>query len=169
MPGFDEQYHFSLLPFWGDFCLADFMLADVGAGADTEVTIVLDETSKPAQIALGSRWKRASTRVHVLERGLPELAAMVNATAAERVILASLSSLCLVAPGAFAERARECGDQLLKLSVGRTPLEVFCSSRAHIQKILSRAAERDAGRTRVRESLFHGVLHDSIDLIEDVP
>jgi hypothetical protein len=58
---------------------------------------------------------------------------------------------------------------VVKLSVGRTPVEVFISSREHAAGLLQGAAERDTGRKGLRESLFDGVLHNSIELILDVP
>jgi acetyltransferase-like isoleucine patch superfamily enzyme len=169
LPGFEEDYQFSLLPFWGNYCLTDFMLASMGLGRDVEVTIVLDETSREASLALSSRWKKPFARVHFLENGLEELARLIAASACERVVLASLSSVFVIEPAALIALAANAGEQVVKVSVARTPLEMYCAGRDHLVRLLESAAERARGRKRLRESLFEGTLHAAIDLIEDLP
>jgi hypothetical protein len=169
IPGFGADYHFSLLPFWGNHCLADFMIATLGFPAGTEVTLVMEEAARDAAIAFSSRWKRPVARVHVLEDGLAGVARLVDGTDAEFVVLAAGSSVFLAEPAVLNERIQETGDHVVKLSVARTPVEVFVSRRAHIARLLASAAEHDTGRKGLRESLFDGALHDAIELITDVP
>jgi hypothetical protein len=57
----------------------------------------------------------------------------------------------------------------VKLSVGRTPVEVYISRRAHLARLLSSAAEHDTGTRGLRAALFDSVLHGAIDLLVDVP
>ena len=120
-------------------------------------------------IALSSRWKKAVARIHVLEDGLAGVARLVESSGADRVILASASCLFLADGEALRDRIDEAGDRVVKLSVSRTPVEVFISSRRHVSGLLEAAAERGTGRKGLRESLFDGVLHDSIELLLDVP
>jgi hypothetical protein len=170
LPGFAEDFHFSLLPFWGNFCLSDFMLANVSAVADTvPPTIVLDEASRSASLHLSTRWKRPAARVHALEGGLEELARLVAAAPSEHVVFAALSCVFVIEPAALAALSAGTGDQLVKLSVSRTPLECYCTTRVHAVKLLEVAAGRQRGTRRLRESLFEGTLHAAIDLIEDLP
>jgi acetyltransferase-like isoleucine patch superfamily enzyme len=144
------------------------MLASFGKDAEVDVTIVLDEYSRAAQLTLSSRWKKSVARVHILENGLAELSRMVEASPAERVVIAGLSSVFIVEPSLLKEKIEGSGDQLVKLSVSRTPVEMYFTSRTHLAGLLAKAAQHDSGKTRLRESLFEGLLHSSIDLIEDV-
>jgi acetyltransferase-like isoleucine patch superfamily enzyme len=169
LPGFDDDFHFSLLPFWGNHCLIDFMLAGFAQHEAMDITIVLDEHSRSAQLALSSRWKKQVARVHVLEGGLSELSRMVASSRADRVVIASLSSVFLVEPHVLMEKISIPGDQLVKLSVARTPIEMYCTSGAHMAALLEAAALHDTGKMRLRESLFEGLLHSSMDVIEDLP
>ncbi|MGA2480410.1 MAG: hypothetical protein ABSG63_16795 [Spirochaetia bacterium] len=169
LPGFEEDFHFSLLPFWGNFCLADFMLANVRGNDDTEVTIVLDESSRAASLALSARWKKPVARVHFLEGGLEELARLISASPSENLVLASLSSVFVIEPAQLVALASGAGHQVVKISVARTPLDMYCTQKDHAVRLLQSAAERGQGKKRLRESLFEGTLHSAIDLIEDLP
>ena len=170
-PGFDEQYRFSLLPFWGNHCLIDFMLASVNAGKskDAEVTVILSESSRSTALSLASRWKKQVARVHSLEGGLQELGQLVAASTAEAVVFASLSSVCILDPGALLGCAAGAGEQVVKVSIAHTPLEMYCAQKRTMSQLLETGAARSSGKKRLRESLFEDVLHPAIDLIEDLP
>ena len=99
-------------------------------------------------MALSTRWKKPVTRVHVLEDGLAGVARLVAECGADRVILASASCLFLVDERALRDRIDEAGDRVVKLSVSRTPVEVFISSRSHLSGLLETAAERATGQER---------------------
>jgi hypothetical protein len=144
------------------------MLANV-QGADTEVTIVLDESSRAASPSLAARWKKPVARVHFLEDGLEELVRLISASPCERLVLASLSSIFVIEPARLIALAADAADQVVKVSVARTPLEMYCTRRDHVVRLLEAAAERARGKKGLRESLFEGVLHSAIDLIEDLP
>ena len=144
------------------------MVANVRGGDETEVTIILDENSRTAALALSARWKRPVARVHVLENGLEELARMISASTRDRVVLASLSCIFVVEPAALGALAAGTGDQVVKVSVARTPMEMYCTSRTHAVRLIGAAAERDRGKRGLRESLFERTLHSAIDLIEDL-
>jgi hypothetical protein len=169
LPGFDEDYHFSLLPFWGNYCLADFLIATFGFADDTEVTLVLEEAARDTSLALSSRWKKPVARVHALEGGLAGIVRLIEGARADRVVLASTSCVFLIDPAHLRERIQETADHVVKLSVGRTPVEVYISRPAYLARLLASAAEHDTGRKGLREALFDGILHDAIDLLVDVP
>jgi hypothetical protein len=144
------------------------MLANVQA-ADTDITIVLDESSRAASPALSARWKKPVARVHFLEDGLAELARLISASPCERIILAALSSIFVIEPAQLIALAAGAGHQVVKISVGRTPLELYCTGREHVARLHSSAAQRAQGKKPLRESLFEAALHAAIDLIEDLP
>jgi hypothetical protein len=145
------------------------MIATLGFPAGTEVTLVMEEAARDAALAFSVRWKRPVARVHVLEGGLAGVAHLVEGTDAEFIVLAADSSVFLAEPAVLNERIQETGDHVVKLSVARTPVEVFISRREHLAGLLTAAAEHDTGRKSLRESLFDGALHDAIELITDVP
>jgi carbonic anhydrase/acetyltransferase-like protein (isoleucine patch superfamily) len=105
----------------------------------------------------------------VLEDGLAGVVRMVENTDADQVILASTSCVFLVDQESLRDRMKEAGEQVVKLSVGRTPVEVYISRREHIVPLLREAAERDTGRRSLRTALFDGFLHSALDIIVDVP
>jgi ADP-glucose pyrophosphorylase len=105
----------------------------------------------------------------VLEDRLAGVVRLIESSEAEHVILASTSCVFLAQAEALRERVMETDDQVVKLSVSRTPVEVYISRREHLAGLLRNAAERGTGRRKLREALFDGILHDSIDLIGDVP
>jgi hypothetical protein len=145
------------------------MLANAGAGRDSPATFVLDESSRSAAAALGSRWKKTVARVHILEAGMGELARLVSAADGDSVILAALSSVSVVDAEELLERASSTGDRVVKFSVGKTPVEIFAARRATAAKILESAAERAPAGGSLRELLFEGALHAAIDVLQDVP
>jgi len=145
------------------------MLANFGLSRDVDVTIVLDESARAASLALSTRWKRPMTRVHLLDGGLEELVRLVDASGAEQVVLASLSSVCILEPAALLATVADASTQLVKISVMRTPIEMYCAGRAHLCKLLLAAAARAPGKRKLRECLFEQALHAGIDLIEDLP
>jgi hypothetical protein len=169
LPGFGEEYHFSLLPFWGNHCLVDFMVANFGLSLGVDVTIVLDESARAASLALATRWKKPMARIHLLEGGLEELRRLVDTCGAEQIVFASLSSVCILEPEALLGTVADAGAQLVKISVMRTPIEMYCGGRDHLCRLLGAAAARAAGKRRLREGLFEQALHADIDLIEDLP
>ncbi len=130
---------------------------------------MLEEGTRDAALALTSRWKKQIVRAHVLEGGLAELATMVEASGADHIVLAALSSVCLMEAGALRGLVSATTDQLVKISVGRTPIDMYCAPRPRMTRLLAAAAERNGGRRGLRDGLFEGVLHGAIDLIEDLP
>ena len=145
------------------------MLASVDAGRDSEVTIVLDESFRGASLSFASRWKKQVAHVHSLDGGLQELGRLIAASTSEHVVFASLSSVCILDPGALLGCAAGAGEQVVKVSIAHTPLEMYCAQRRTMARLLETAAARTGGKKRLRESLFEGVLHSAIDLIEDLP
>jgi hypothetical protein len=145
------------------------MLANFGLSPDVDVTIVLDEAARAASLALSTRWKRPMARVHLLEGGLEELVRLVEASGAEQIVLASLSSVCIIEPARLLAAVADASSQLVKVSVARTPIEMYCAGRAHLCALLRAAAARTPGRRKVRECLFEQALHSGIDLIQDLP
>jgi hypothetical protein len=144
------------------------MLANFSAMPDADLTIVMEESSRSASLALGGRWRKPSG-VQVLEGGLAEAAPLIGASDAEFLILASLSCVCVLDPGALLALATTARDHLVKISVGRTPIEMYCGRKEPLARILEAAARRANARAHLRESLFEGALHSAIDLIEDLP
>jgi hypothetical protein len=147
----------------------DFLVATFGNAPGTELTLVLEETARDAAPALASRWKNSAVRVHVLDNGLAGISRLMENTAAEHVVFASTSGVYLLDAGALQARIAETGDHVVKLSVSRTPVELYMSRREVLTRLMHKAAERDSGRKRLRDALFNGPLHDSIELIVDVP
>jgi hypothetical protein len=133
------------------------------------VTLVLPDAARDTALALSSRWKKPVARVLVLEDGLAGIARLLESTDAENVVLASTSCVFLVDPSLLQEQIRETGDQVVKLSVSGTPVEVFLSRRAGMLRLITHAAEHDTGRSGLREALFDGILHGAIELFVDVP
>ena len=147
----------------------DFALANLAPGRDTEVTIFPDDMTRSATASLASRWKKPVARVHALEGGLKELARLVEASGAESVVLSSLSSVSVIEPGALIELVARAGEQVVKISLGRTPIEMFVIRRDRLARLLDAAIQRGQGDAPLRAGLFDGVLHAAIDLIEDLP
>ena len=180
----------------------DFSLANLCPGKDTEVTIFPDDPTRSATASLASRWKKPIARVHVLEGGLTELARLVGACGADSVILCSLSSVSVIEPEALRDLAARAGEQVVKVSIGRTPIEMYVMSRDRCSMLLAAAIQRGSGAAALRgfgagavprgpgaggergvdaparrgfdaatlrAGFFEGVLHASIDLIEDLP
>lgn len=145
------------------------MIANFGISRGVEITIVLDESARTTSLALATRWKKPMAKIHVLEGGLQELVRLMVASGADQVVLASLSSICILEPAALLETAADAGTQLVKISVARTPVEMYCGGRDHLCKLLSASAARASGKRRLRECLFEEALHSDIDLIEDLP
>jgi len=133
------------------------------------VTLILEDAARDTALDLSSRWKKPVARVHVLEDGLAGIVRLIEGTEADRVVIASTSCVFLADTGRLRELIQETGDHVVKLSVARTPVEVYISRREHLARLLNGAAEHETVRRRLRESLFDGVLHDAIELIVDVP
>ena len=144
------------------------MISNFGIFRGVEITIVLDESARATSLALATRWKKPFAKVHVLEGGLEELVRLVDASGADNIVLASLSSVCILEPAALLATAAGAGAQLIKISVTRTPIEMYCGGRDHLCKLLRTSAARAAGKKRLRECLFEESLHSAIDLIEDL-
>ncbi len=155
------------MPFWGNHCLIDFQVASLPPAA--QITVVLEDYARDAALALSSRWRRPSVQVRNLDDGLSDMAALVSGGDSELVIIASLSSVSVLEPGALAEAAAAAGDQIIKVSIGRTPIELYCGRREHFARVLESAAGRDSSTGPLRDRLFAGALHPAIDLIEDLP
>jgi hypothetical protein len=134
------------------------MIAMLGFPSETEVTLVVEEAGRDTALAFSSRWKKPVARVHVLEDGLLGIARMIGNTSADLIVLAAASSVFLAEPAVLQERIQETGDHVVKLSVTRTPVEVFISRRAHLARLLADAAEHDTGRKGLREILFQNDL-----------
>ena len=147
----------------------DFAIANFAPGKDTEVTIFPDDSTRSATASLASRWKKPVARVHPLEGGLAELARLVESCGADIVVLSSLSSVAVIEPGALNEVAARAAEQVVKISLGRTPIEMFVMRREHCARLLGAAIQRGQGAIPLRAGLFDGVLHAAIDLIEDLP
>jgi carbonic anhydrase/acetyltransferase-like protein (isoleucine patch superfamily) len=147
----------------------DFALANLAPGKDSEVTIFPDDSTRGAAASLASRWKRPVARVHALEGGLTELARLVASSDADSVVLSSLSSVSVIEQGVLSDCASRAGDQVVKISLGRTPIEMYVMSRDRCIRLLGAAIQRGQGAAPLRAGLFEGVLHTAIDLIEDLP
>jgi len=155
------------LPFWGNHCLIDFQVASLPASA--QITVVLEDYARDSAMALASRWRKPPIQVRNLEDGLADMAAMVSGADSELVVIGSLSSVSVLEPGALADAAGAAGDQIIKVSIGRTPIELYCGRREHVARVLESAAARDVSSGALRDRLFTATLHPAIDLIEDLP
>jgi hypothetical protein len=145
------------------------MLANFPAADGTEVSILLDERSRNAALGLGSRWKKAPARLIELDGSLAELSRLLSASTAEHVVFAALSSISVLDHAVLKRLLAATGDQLVKLSVGRTPIEIYCARREHLAALIAASLARASASTRFRDRLFSGILHPAIDLLEDVP
>jgi carbonic anhydrase/acetyltransferase-like protein (isoleucine patch superfamily) len=195
LPGIAEDFRYSLLPFWGNHCLVDFMIANFRGSADdrdtllrtghtdgngngngrgkelseTELTIVLEESHRTIPLALSSRWRKTPVRVVALEDPLAELLSLVESSRSETVILASLSCVCVLDPAALLEAAATAAGRIIKISISRTPIDMYAAGRQTIVSLLRSALERRTERKPLRESLFASALLPSMDLLEEVP
>ncbi len=149
--------------------MVDFLVAAFGAEPVPEISIVLEGDSRDHAIHLGGRWKRPMARPLFLEDGLAGVARLASQAETDHLVLGTASCVFLAEPSALRDRISDAGDQLVKLSVARTPVEIFFCRRERLCRLLADAAERDNGRRDLRSSLFNGLLHDAIDLIVDVP
>lgn len=133
-----------------------------------DVTIILEDSPRGVPLSISSRWKKPVARVHALEGGLPAFTSLVASSAAETIILASLSSVCVLHPASLFEKAASSGKQLVKVSVGRTPLEMYIMRREALLALLRSAISRPPVSGPLKESLFRSALFSAIDVIEDV-
>jgi hypothetical protein len=106
--------------------------------------------------------------VHVLEKGIEELAARVAGLTSDWVALSSLSSVTVVDPRALMDCLPR-GSDIVKLSVQNTPIETYAGRREPMAAMLASHARRARQGGRSRDWLFRNALHPSIDLIQDVP
>jgi hypothetical protein len=135
-----------------------------------QIFLIVEERSRGASgLSLSTRWKTPLARVHVLEGGFRGLAHLVESSGADHVVLAALSSIALHDPDALMALIEGVGDRLVKISVARTPVDMYCGPRSRVTRLLGSAADRDAGRVNLRAALFEGALHSGIDVIEDLP
>ena len=140
----------------------------IGWGRD-DVTIVLEEPSRSVPVALSSRWKKPVAKIVALEDPLAGLAPLVASSSSRSMILASLSNVCVLDSPALFTLAEGVGGRIVKLSVGRTPVEIYVAGRDALIKLLQSALDRRSGRKALRECLFSEALMQSMDLIEEVP
>ena len=105
----------------------------------------------------------------MIDDGIAGVARLLAASEAEHVVLGTTASVFLADPGFLRDRISTCTDQVVKFSVSRTPVELYASRRRHLAGLLASAIERGAARRGIREALFDGMLHDSLELIADIP
>ena len=84
-------------------------------------------------------------------------------------MIASTSCVFLADPVVPAGDIADTTDQMVKLSVSRTPVEVLLPPRGSLARLLAAAERETAPAEACAPSLFDGVLHDAIDLLVDVP
>jgi len=137
---------------------------------ETEVTILLEESPRTVPVALSGRWKKPVARVVALEDPLAELIPLIESSRSENVILASLSCVCSLDPAQLIELAvGTAGGRIVKVSVARTPIEMYASSRETVVSLLTSAVDHRSERKPLRESLFADTLLPSLDVIEELP
>jgi hypothetical protein len=129
----------------------------------------MEEDGRETAAALNSRWKRPVAKVQVIDNGLASVARAVQESEADHVVIASASCLFIADPSALRERIAETADQMVKLSVSRTPVEVFAARREPLARLLASEVERNPARRSLRAALFDGILQDSMEIIVDVP
>ena len=137
--------------------------------SDTELTIILEESHRTIPLTLSSRWKKPVARVIALEDPLAELLPLVESSRSDTVILASLSSVCVLDTAELLDTAAKAAGKVIKISVSRTPIEMYAAGRQTVASLLRSALDRRTDRKPLRESLFAAALLPSIDLLEDVP
>ena len=118
---------------------------------------------------LSSRWKKPVARVIALEDPLAELLPLVESSRSDTVILASLSSVCVLDTAELLDTAAKAAGKVIKISVSRTPIEMYAAGRETVASLLRSALHRRTDRKPLRESLFAAALLPSIDLLEEVP
>ncbi len=165
-----------------DFAVANFRprverRADPGNGRDgsgvpwndAEVTIVLEESPRAVPLALSARWKRPIAKVQAFEDPLAELVPLLAASRARSVVLASLSSISVLNPAALYSLAAGAEGKVVKLSVGRTPIEMYVAGRQTIVGLLQACLDRRTERRPLRDSLFTDAILPAIDVLEEIP
>ncbi len=107
-------------------------------------------------------------RVVGMEDPLSELIPHLQSSRSENVILASLSCVCTLDSQQIVDLAARAAGRIVKVSVARTPIEMYVSSRETVVSLLQSALDHRTDKRPLRESLFAGALLPSIDLIEEV-
>jgi hypothetical protein len=158
----------ALFPFWGNWCLVDFALASMPTGA--RVTVVLEEEARAIAGPLAGRWKGHPVDIVDIDAGVGALAKLFAAEGAEWIVLAALSAVWLLAPGALERLVASAGAarRVIKASVQRTPVELYAVRRDRLIGLLD-AAGRLSRTRRARETLFEATLDPAIETIEELP
>jgi len=134
-----------------------------------ELTIILEDSHRTVPLALSSRWKKPVARVIAMEDPLAELVPLIESSRSENVVLASLSSVCVLDPEALLAAVAGSTGRIIKLSASRTPIEMYAGSRHSILSLLRASVERRVERKPIRTCLFAETLLPSIDIIEEIP
>ena len=145
------------------------MLAAFSPSDDMQITVVLGESSRGLALTLGSRWKKPVARVQTLEESQGALSRLLSGPESDVVVLASLSAVCLIDAQAFQRVLEGCTEELQKISVSRTPIEMYCARRSRVTALLGESSARGTKGGSTRDRLFGEILHPAIDLIADVP
>ncbi len=139
------------------------------ASPDTDLTIVLEESPRAVPVALSSRWRKPVARVLAFDDPLAEFLPLVAASPSPSIILASLSSISVLEPAALFSLAAGIGSRVIKLSVARTPIEMYIAGKETVVRLLQASLDRRTGPRPLRECLFAETILPAIDLIEEVP
>jgi len=185
IPGIADDFRYSLLPFWGNYCLVDFMVSnfradiakrDTGNEVDRrsdlsspELTIVLEESHRSIPAALSSRWKKPLARVIALEDPLSELASLLESSRSDIVIFAALSCVCLLDTATLLEIAAASAGRIIKISASQTPIEMYITSKQTMVSLIRSTLDRRTAKKPLRDCLFTEALLPSMDLLEEVP
>jgi hypothetical protein len=169
IPGFKENFPAAAFPFWGNFYFLDFALANFRGAQVSSRLVAVDSRYRSQVFAVAGRWESETPEVRLLENGPDDLLKWLAADPAEFVILSSLSFVTVFDAADLMRAVAGMESDLIKVSVGHIPVDLFVSRRERLQRLLEESRQRVVQSKTFEQFLFEDILLTSFELIEDIP
>ena len=168
-PGVQQDYPAASFPFWGNYFLLDFALANFAALPSSGLSVVADLRQRSLEALASSRWESGLFQLQFLDEGLKQFIQLLKASPADRVLLASLSFLGDIDSEALLALCLNLTENLVKIAVGRVPVDIYLAKRKYLIRILESFLHRGGVQKQFTRALFAEVLHHSFELIQEAP
>ena len=156
-------------PVWGSFYFLSCALSNYSPFADIRRLLVLDEEYRSVQGFVLNRWKREIPEIIILTHDSSPLLDTLEAMDSDKVILSSLSYIAFFEKEHLFRVVSKCSDNILKISIDGIPVDLFLADRRHLINVIRSYQARYSIHGYFGSILFQDILHNSFDIIEDIP
>ncbi len=159
----------SIFPFWGNYTFLDYHMSQLNLQDIENKFIILDKKYFPIFPVLRSKLYDVDINIVQLENSVEGFIELIESLETENLIISSMSYIAIFEKEGIADLIQKPVKTITKISIDKTPVDLFIVNRNFFIKILSNSIFQSRWKENFSSYLFNETLHSNFDDIIDIP